>query len=163
MAIKICIDELEVENFEINKADIIIKFGILKFKLNKEKLKKIISNNKSKIKLEVNDFKEIIKKIEIPKLNINAKFGTGEPNSTAFFVAIVSSIIGIALARKIENPRYTIEPVYGDMNYIFLSINCIFEIKLVHIINISKKLKKKGVVPKYGNTSNRRAYAYSNG
>ena len=54
MAIKICIDELEVENFEINKADIIIKFGILKFKLNKEKLKKIISNNKSKIKLEVN-------------------------------------------------------------------------------------------------------------
>lgn len=162
MAIKICIDELEVENFEINKADIIIKFGILKFKLNKEKLKKIISNNKSKIKLEVNDFKEIIKKVEIPKLNINAKFGTGEPNSTAFFVAIVSSIIGIALARKIENPRYTIEPVYGDMNYIFLSINCIFEIKLVHIINIFIKLKRKEY-QKYGRTPNRRSYVGSNG
>ena len=162
MAIKICIEELEVENFEINKADIIIKFGILKFKLNKEKLKKIISNNKSKIKLEVNDFKEIIKKIEIPKLNINAKFGTGEPNSTAFFVAIVSSIIGIALARKIENPRYTIEPVYGDMNYIFLSINCIFEIKLVHIINIFIKLKRKEY-QKYGRTPNRRSYVGSNG
>ena len=162
MAVKICIDELEVENFEINKADIIIKFGILKFKLNKEKLKKIISNNKSKIKLEVNDFKEIIKKIEIPKLNINAKFGTGEPNSTAFFVAIVSSIIGIALARKIENPRYTIEPVYGDMNYIFLSINCIFEIKLVHIINIFIKLKRKEY-QKYGRTPNRRSYVGSNG
>lgn len=162
MAIKICIDELEVENFEINKADIIIKFGILKFKLNKEKLKKIISNNKSKIKLEVNDFKEIIKKIEIPKLNINAKFGTGEPNSTAFFVAIVSSIIGIALARKIENPRYTIEPVYGDMNYIFLSINCIFEIKLVNIINIFIKLKRKEY-QKYGRTPNRRSYVGSNG
>lgn len=162
MAIKICIDELEVENFEINKADIIIKFGILKFKLNKEKLKKIISNNKSIIKLEVNDFKEIIKKIEIPKLNINAKFGTGEPNSTAFFVAIVSSIIGIALARKIENPRYTIEPVYGDMNYIFLSINCIFEIKLVHIINIFIKLKRKEY-QKYGRTPNRRSYVGSNG
>ena len=162
MAIKICIDELEVENFEINKADIIIKFGILKFKLNKEKLKKIISNNKSKIKLEVNDFKEIIKKIEIPKLNINAKFGTGEPNSTAFFVAIISSIIGIALARKIENPRYTIEPVYGDMNYIFLSINCIFEIKLVHIINIFIKLKRKEY-QKYGRTPNRRSYVGSNG
>lgn len=162
MAIKICIDELEVENFEINKADIIIKIGILKFKLNKEKLKKIISNNKSKIKLEVNDFKEIIKKIEIPKLNINAKFGTGEPNSTAFFVAIVSSIIGIALARKIENPRYTIEPVYGDMNYIFLSINCIFEIKLVHIINIFIKLKRKEY-QKYGRTPNRRSYVGSNG
>lgn len=162
MAIKICIDKLEVENFEINKADIIIKFGILKFKLNKEKLKKIISNNKSKIKLEVNDFKEIIKKIEIPKLNINAKFGTGEPNSTAFFVAIVSSIIGIALARKIENPRYTIEPVYGDMNYIFLSINCIFEIKLVHIINIFIKLKRKEY-QKYGRTPNRRSYVGSNG
>lgn len=162
MAIKICIDELEVENFEINKADIIIKFGILKFKLNKEKLKKIISSNKSKIKLEVNDFKEIIKRIEIPKLNINAKFGTGEPNSTAFFVAIVSSIIGIALARKIENPRYTIEPVYGDMNYIFLSINCIFEIKLVHIINIFIKLKRKEY-QKYGRTPNRRSYVGSNG
>lgn len=162
MAIKICIDELEVENFEINKADIIIKFGILKFKLNKEKLKKIISSNKSKIKLEVNDFKEIIKKIEIPKLNINAKFGTGEPNSTAFFVAIVSSIIGIALARKIEKPRYTIEPVYGDGNYIFLSINCIFEIKLVHIINIFIKLKRKEY-QKYGRTPNRRSYVGSNG
>lgn len=162
MAIKICIDKLEIENFEINKADIIIKFGILKFKLNKEKLKKIISSNKSKIKLEVNDFKEIIKKIEIPKLNINAKFGTGEPNSTAFFVAIVSSIIGIALARKIENPRYTIEPVYGDMNYIFLSINCIFEIKLVHIINIFIKLKRKEY-QKYGKTPNRRSYVGSNG
>lgn len=162
MAIKICIDELEVENFEINKADIIIKFGILKFKLNKEKLKKIISNNKSKIKLEVNDFKEIIKKIEVPKLNINAKFGTGEPNSTAFFVAIVSSIIGIALARKFENPRYTIEPVYGDGNYIFLSINCIFEIKLVHIINIFIKLKRKEY-QKYGRTPNRRSYVGSNG
>ena len=162
MAIKICIDELEVENFEINKADIIIKFGILKFKLNKEKLKKIISKNKSKIKLEVNDFKEIIKKIEIPKLNINAKFGTGEPNSTAFFVAILSSIIGIALARKIENPRYTLEPVYGDMNYIFLSINCIFEIKLVHIINIFIKLKRKEY-QKYGRTPNRRSYVGSNG
>lgn len=162
MAIKICIDKLEIENFEINKADIIIKFGILKFKLNKEKLKKIISSNKSKIKLEVNDFKEIIKKIEIPKLNINAKFGTGEPNSTAFFVAIVSSIIGIALARKIENPRYTIEPVYGDMNYIFLSINCIFEIKLVHIINIFIKLKRKEY-QKYGRTPNRRSYVGSNG
>ena len=162
MAIKICIAELEVENFEINKADIIIKFGILKFKLNKEKLKNIISNHKSKINLEVNDFKEIIKKIEIPKLNINAKFGTGEPNSTAFFVAIVSSIIGIALARKIENPRYTIEPVYGDMNYIFLSINCIFEIKLVHIINIFIKLKRKEY-QKYGRTPNRRSYVGSNG
>lgn len=162
MAIKICIDKLEIENFEINKADIIIKFGILKFKLNKEKLKKIISSNKSKIKLEVNDFKEIIKKIEIPKLNINAKFGTGEPNSTAFFVAIVSSIIGIALARKIENPRYTIEPVYGDGNYIFLSINCIFEIKLVHIINIFIKLKRKEY-QKYGRTPNRRSYVGSNG
>lgn len=162
MAIKICIDKLEIENFEINKADIIIKFGILKFKLNKEKLKKIISNNKSKIKLEVNDFKEIIKKIEVPKLNINAKFGTGEPNSTAFFVAIVSSIIGIALAKKIENPRYTIEPVYGDMNYIFLSINCIFEIKLVHIINIFIKLKRKEY-QKYGRTPNRRSYVGSNG
>ena len=162
MAIKICIDEMEVENFEINKADIIIKFGILKFKLNKEKLKKIISNNKSKIKLEVNEYKEIIKKIEIPKLNINAKIGTGEPNSTAFFVAIVSSIIGIALARKIENPRYTIEPVYGDMNYIFLSINCIFEIKLVHIINIFIKLKRKEY-QKYGRTPNRRSYVGSNG
>ena len=79
-----------------------------------------------------------------------------------FFVAIVSSIIGIALARKIENPRYTIEPVYGDMNYIFLSINCIFEIKLVHIINIFIKLKRKEY-QKYGRTPNRRSYVGSNG
>lgn len=162
MAIKLCINELVIENFEVNKIDVILRVGIFKFKLNREKLKKLINNNKSKVKLEVEDAREILRKIQVPKLNINAKFGTGEPNFTAFFVALISSAIGIILARKIEQPTFTVEPVYGRGNYFFLSINCIFEMKLVHIINIIIKLKRKEY-QKNGRTSNRRPYASSNG
>ena len=112
--------------------------------------------------IKIEKIKELIKNIQVEKIIINSKIGTENPIITSFIVATLASILAILFA-KIKKPSYKIEPVYTNKNYLYLNINCIFKVKLVHIINISKKLKKKGVVPKYGNTSNRRAYAYSNG
>lgn len=163
MAIKINVQELEIENTKINKLKIIISFGLFRFRINKENLKKIINKNTNKMKLEIKDFEYILKKVEIPKVTIKAKLGTENPVLTAFGLAIISSLLGIILARKTDAPEYEIRPIYTNQNYLFLSINCIFKIKLVHIINIIKELKGKEVYQKYGRTSNRRAYGSSNG
>ena len=118
--------------------------------------------NSNKIKLEIKDFKYILQRIEIPKITVKAKLGTENPALTAFVVTIISSLLGIILVKKTDHPKYEIEPIYTNQNYVFLSINCIFKIKLVHIINIIKELKGKEVYQKYGRTSNRRAYVCSN-
>lgn len=171
MAIKIDIKQFELENTKIKNLKIYIslnifnKFDIIKIKIDKTKLNKLLSKNTPKMDLsmiKIEKIKELIKNIQVEKIIINSKIGTENPIITSFIVATLASILAILFA-KIKKPSYKIEPVYTNKNYLYLNINCIFKVKLVHIINISKNLKKKGVVPKYGNTSNRRAYAYSNG
>lgn len=171
MAIKIDIKQFELENTKIKNLKIYIslnifnKFDIIKIKIDKTKLNKLLSKNTPKMDLsmiKIEKIKELIKNIQVEKIIINSKIGTENLIITSFIVATLASILAILFA-KIKKPSYKIEPVYTNKNYLYLNINCIFKVKLVHIINISKNLKKKGVVPKYGNTSNRRAYAYSNG
>ena len=171
MAIKIDIKQFELENTKIKNLKIYIrlnifnKFDIIKIKIDKTKLNKLLSKNTPKMDLsmiKIEKIKELIKNIQVEKIIIISKIGTENPIITSFIVATLASILAILFA-KIKKPSYKIEQVYTNKNYLYLNINCIFKVKLVHIINISKKLKKKGVVPKYGNTSNRRAYAYSNG
>ncbi len=171
MAIKIDIKQFELENTKIKNLKIYIslnifnKLDIIKIKIDKNKLNKLLSKNTPKMDLsmiKIEKIRELIKNIQVEKIIINSKIGTENPIITSFIVATLASILAILFA-KIKKPSYKIEPVYTNKNYLYLNINCIFKVKLVHIINISKNLKKKGVVPKYGNTSNRRAYAYSNG
>ena len=171
MAIKIDIKQFELENTKIKNLKIYIslnifnKLDIIKIKIDKNKLNKLLSKNTPKMDLsmiKIEKIRELIKNIQVEKIIINSKIGTENPIITSFIVATLASILAILFA-KIKKPSYKIEPVYTNKNYLYLNIDCIFKVKLVHIINISKNLKKKGVVPKYGNTSNRRAYAYSNG
>ena len=162
MAIKINVQELEIENTKINKLKVVVSLGLFRFKTNKEKIKRIINKNSNKIKLEIKDFKYILQRIEIPKITVKAKLGTENPALTAFVVTIISSLLGIILVKKTDHPKYEIEPIYTNQNYVFLSINCIFKIKLVHIINIIKKPKGKEY-QKYGGTPNRRTYGDCNG
>jgi len=112
------------------------------------------------------DYKQTLEefnKVNIEKINIESKISTKNIGVTVLIVAIITSMIWIALARKAHNPEFRVEPLYIDENYIYLSINCIFAINLVHIININKKVGRKEVYQKYGRTSNRRTYANSNG
>lgn len=171
MAIKIDIKQFELENTKIKKLKIYIslnifnKFDIFRIKIDKTKLNKLLNKNTTKMDLsmiKIKDIKELIKNIKVEKAIINSKIGTENPIITSFIVATLVSTLAILFA-KTKKPSYKIEPIYINKNYLYLNFNCIFKVKLVHIINISRKLKKKGVVPKYGNTSNRRTHAYSNG
>ena len=149
MAIKFHIKEFEFQNNKIKRIKIIIslnlfnKFDILKIKLNSEKIKKIFNKSNKKIKIEIEGVKYVIQKTYIENISITAKMGTKNTTTTAILVGISSSVLAIILARKVKYSKYSIEPIYQDKNYIYLSINCIFKIKLVHIINIIKKLRKE--------------------
>ena len=111
MAIKINVQELEIENTKINKLKVVVSLGLFRFKTNKVKIKRIINKNSNKIKLEIKDFKYILQRIEIPKITVKAKLGTENPALTAFVVTIISSLLGIILVKKTDHPKYEIEPI----------------------------------------------------
>ncbi len=171
MAIKFFIKKLKIENFKIKELKLYIslnvfnKFDIFRIKIDEKKFNKIISKSSSDIDLKSfkpKEIEQIFEEIKIDGINIYAKIGTTNIIFTSFVVTLVASAIAIILSKKIEKPEYRIEPVYDEQNYTFLSINCIFKIKLVHIINIIKKLNGKEY-QKNGRTSNRRAYGGCNG
>lgn len=185
-SLRINIKELELVNTKIYKINLEFSLNLFnkvkwfKLTLNERRIEKLRNNSKiNKIlnsrmlrkykNIEKTVFRKrkeiskILKNLQIEKINMYAKIDTENPCLTAYLIAFISSILAIALARKISNPKYKIEPIYRDKNYIYLSINCIIAIKLVHIININKKVKGKEVYQKHGRTSNRRAYAHSNG
>ena len=158
----------------IFKIIILNKIPILKFNLNNEKL--ILKRNK-KIKkkgLKEESFlknkikKEFIKHfsdIQVNKLNLKIRIGTENAFFTSMIIPIVSSIISIILMKKITNvekQKYIVEPIYLNQNILEILISGIFEMKLIHIINIIYILKQKEEgVKKNERTSNRRSYDYS--
>lgn len=146
------------------------------FRLNDKKVRKMYS----KMQLEKLDFKKFRKDFkvkdlkELPKLqpkisylNLDANLGVISPVTTSFLVATISSIISIALpylatSLKKERYIYNIKPLYYNKNLYKINLNCIIEIKMVHIINIIFILIKKGKKNnEQSTTSNRKPYAYS--
>lgn len=187
--LRIDVKELEIINTKIIKFKIIINllaFNKIKWigiRLDKYRIEKVRKNMKitiinkilnSKIlkkyknmeKIIIKDWKQMLKNlnnIKIEEVEIRSQIGTENPVITAYTVAILSTILSIILARKMKAPKYEIEPVYIDKNYLHLFLKGIISVKLVHIINMKKELERKEVYQKYGRTSNRRAYANSNG
>ena len=146
------------------------------FRLNDKKARKMYS----KMQLEKLDFKKFRKDFkvkdlkELPKLqpkisylNLDANLGVRNPVTTSFLVATIASIISIALpylAKSLKKERYiyNIKPLYYNKNLYKIHLNCIIEIKMVHIINIIFILIKKGRKKnEQSTTSNRKPYAYS--
>lgn len=146
------------------------------FHLNNEKARKIYS----KVQLEKIDIKKFNKEFKVknlrqlkklkPKfshLDLQVSVGLISPISTSFLVAIISSTISIILphlVKKIEPEKYIydIKPIYYNKNLYNIKLNCIIEIKMVHIINIISLYTKKGKSDKNEqSTSNRKSYAYS--
>lgn len=152
------------------------KIKLIWFRLNDKKVRKIYS----KMQLEKLDFKKFRKDFkvkylkELPKLqpkisylNLDANLGVISPVTTSFLVATIASIISIALpylsnSLKKERYIYNIKPLYYNKNLYKINLNCIIEIKMVHIINIIfifiKKGRKKN---EQSTTSDRKPYAYS--
>ena len=154
----------------------IIKFTITKSKLKKiqntlkmnEKIKKLekdIWDNRNKIDVNfVEIMKAVSKGIHIEDLNVKTTVGTENAFLTAILVAIFSSILSIGISRlsvKEDKVKYKIEPIYMGQNFIKIAISGIFQIKVMHIINIIYVFNKKGGMKNHERTSNRRSYDYS--
>lgn len=164
------------ENYKIIiKLRIFNKFTIFKIILTKNKLKNLNLKQDAKIirtkiienknKIDKRAFK-IIKniKIIIKRLNLSIDIGTEDASLTALLVAIISSITGVIFRKSIIDSKkqiFKIVPVYVNKNLININVSGIFEIKMIHIINIIYVLNKKEGVKKNERTSNRRTYDYS--
>lgn len=148
----------------------ILKINITKTKLEKMKIKEKLKNIDFKIIQNKNRFdKNVIKAIKksninINKINLNLEIGTENATLTSVIVPAISTILAILLSRKIENPKnqlFIIQPVYINQNLINIVFSGIFEMKMIHIINIIYILNRKKGVNKHERTSNRRSYDYS--
>ena len=157
-----------------------IKFGQLcmfKIKMNTEKLANIYAKalknkqkNNKKISNKKNNekVKEEIKKLDfkIENLNLNLYIGTEDCVLTSYLIGIISIIISNILPHFInykndfDEYKYIINPIYNNQNSYKINLNCIFNVKLVHIIYVIY-LFKKGRSDKNERTSNRKSYEYS--
>ena len=150
------------------------KVPILKFKLNKNdkskifenkdilaKFKKVISTLNTNKKIQIKDglpkLKIAKKYFNIEKLKFNLNIDTENIILTSYLVGIISAVIPNVLRKNIrKNNRksywFRIKPLYKNQNHINLNFSSIISIKVVHIINMLKKMGGK----KHERTSNRR-------
>lgn len=157
------------------------KLKIIQIEINKEKVRKL--NKKLKLREKI-DFKKVEKgisnkkerkklqeklNIKLNEFHLKAEIGTYDVIITSAIIAVISSAIGIVMAKLIDNYKkekyeYSIMPVYQNKNVINLSLNCIIQVKMVHIISIIfTLLGRRKEKRKYVRTSNRRSYDYSYG
>jgi hypothetical protein len=134
-------------------------------KLEKKLEREILFNNIKPLKLAKIIFKNL--KIEILKFKMNLQIGLEDVIITSSLITIISVIVPIILRltnkyiKNINNYRYKILPIYGNKNVLKLDLDCIINLKLVHIINIIYiivKMKRRS--DKNERTSNRRSYDY---
>lgn len=163
---------------------ILKKFPIFEIKFNKNNIMKIEKiKQKIKNKFETFDFTEIKKnkevkkkilkiikklKIDIDKINLNIEIGTENAVLTSFLIPIVATLVTYILRTNIKNNfikseenKFKIKPIYYNQNLLNILFSGIFEIEMIHIINIICILIKKEGVKEYERTSNRRTYGYS--
>ncbi len=153
---KIKIASIYLDNSKIKK------YNILK------NIKQINIKQVEKFALDYKEILGIIKTLQIKLKNLDLvlQIGTIDVIITSIIVGFISAIIGIILphiveSKKVSNCKYKIEPLYHMQNVIKMNLNCIIEIKVVHIIYIIYNLLKRKRVDKNERTSNRRSYDYS--
>lgn len=176
--------EFEIENFSYSnmlkkipdnfcikvKLYIFNKLKFLEIKLDNKKIKKIYS----KQKVEKIDTKKImkdlpksnkeklnlLKKINLQKLDLNLEIGTIDIMFTTLIIPIISSFLSCLLVKADnQNCKYRIMPIYVEDFMYKIDLNCIFSLKMIHIINIMWLILRKRD-DKNGRTSNRRFNAY---
>ncbi len=148
----------------------IIKINITKTRLEKIELKKqiekinfekLIDNKQIDLKI-IKAFKRL--NVNIDNINLKIEMGTENAALTAIVIPVISTVVSIILSRKIkeeQNQKFEIRPIYINQNLINIMFSGIFEIKMIHIINIIYILNKKEGEGKNERTSNRRTYDYS--
>lgn len=161
---------LYVYNIKILSINL-LKHGNKLQNANKEILKHI-KLNKSNNKYSIKNINDILKNIEIFKLNLNLIIGTPDIITTSISVGIISFVISQILMNNTwkYNTKayyYNIQPEYNQTQtpfYINLNIDIVLKLQVVHIFNMLKTIiKQKGEQNKYERASNRRINAYCNG
>ena len=161
------------------KIYILKKIPIFKLTFNENKIRKKLNNikvqekiknvereiilNKNRIDLEVIKLWRNLN-LKIKELELNIEIGTESAFLTSLLVPIISTCLAIALRindEDIKDKKYIVKPIFRNQNFIKILISGIFEIKMIHIMNIIYILKKKEGVNKNERTSNRRSYDYS--
>ena len=148
----------------------IVQIKITRTKLEKlkikEKMKKVdinaLKNNKEFDKKILKAIKET--KILINRMNFKIELGTEDAVLTSIIIPIISTLITFLLRNRIKEYKcqtFIIQPIYINQNLINIAFSGIFEIKMIHIINIIYILNKKEGEDKNERTSNRGAYDYS--
>ena len=147
------------------------------FNLNSKRAKKIYSKvqlekidlKKFKKVFKLSDLKELTKlHLKISDLNLDMNIGTKSPLVTSFLVITISNAISLLLPHLVNNLKdnryfYNIKPLYYNKELYKINLDCIIEIKMVHIINVIYYifLKKGRRKNERSTTSNRKSYAYS--
>ena len=109
------------------------------------------------------DMLEIIKhlKMGLSGLHLRLHIGTEDAVLTSYIVAFLASSLSIVLPhiadRKPHNYIYSIQPIYGFRNAYKLTLDCIINVKMVHIIRIMITQVKKRSGKKDERTSNTRS------
>lgn len=147
-----------------------INFGRVTKRLEKRLQDKVMLDYKN---FNILNFVKILSKEikpEILRFKLNLKIGVEDIMVTTYAIPIISTLISFILRLtvkdvKLKNKKreyyYKIEPIYNK-NIINLRLNCIINVKIVHIINIIYIfLIKKRRSDKYERASYRRSYGYS--
>ena len=124
-----------------------------KFKLFKKNIKneKIFKNQNIDLKfLKNNDlkinYKDLLERpnIYVDKIDLNVQLGTEDAALTAILTGIISAGLGIILRK----PKYQIVPIFSNINFIKIKLDCIISIHLMQYIYkiISNKIKDLGTI-----------------
>lgn len=150
---------------------------VTKIRIDNKRMKKKINSKVLDSILKKIDRKEILKKehirniknldLRIEVLNLYMELCTSDCIFTSFGVTLISSVISILLARNIEkydNKKYmyVIKPKYTEKPSIKIKLNCIINVRIVHIMNVIylNLIRRRENYDE--RTSNRRAYASFN-
>ena len=182
--IRINVNKLKLSNIDNNYGENIKDYSInismslfnkISVNLNDKKIKKI----QNKMNMQKIDFKKLkgnfkpddIKllkeiKVKIAYLELLARIGVNDVVATSFIIFAITMIISLLLPHVIEEYKdkkynYKILPLYLNRNAYEIKLDCIIEVKMVHIINIVYVFLKKRRVDRNERTSNRRPYGYS--
>lgn len=117
---------------------------IMEKKFFKEKIKKSKKMPKDKKKLQNKIIKHIIKKVQIKTLNLKLYIDTESAILTSYIVGIISTIIPNIICNNIKNfnnkdYKFEVLPVYKNQNYLYVKLNCIISIKVVHIMHSGRQ------------------------
>jgi len=176
---KLEIKKLHISNEEEKvNVDFVLNIGIyflnkiqlVKFTIDNYKMQNLLQSGK----LDINKFKQneainidVLKSLKyhdftIEYLKIEGYFSTFNVVLSAWIYAVIQAIIPILIAKRIGGEYINkFQFLNINENKININLNCIISVKMVNIINILHYLKKKGG-NNNGESSDRRAYAYSN-